>query len=329
MFQPVNFFIEHASPHVRRKRTAEMCMWHVIIALIPTAIFAVVFFGLPALTVILTAIVSCVATEWLISRYLLGKECRMSLVAAALTGLLLGLNLPSGIAWWIVLVGSIFAIGVGKMAFGGIGCNIFNPALVGRVFLLISFPVAMTTWPLPLKGFIPDGATGATVLGMLKHATTGATALGPDACNPDISNMFLGAMGGSIGEVASAAILLGLIYLLAVKVISWHTPVSIIATVAILDAIVGVDIIPDILSGGLLLGAVFMATDYVTSPMTHKGMLIYGFFIGLITVVIRRWGAYPEGMSFAILIMNGFTPLINYYVKPRRYGYSKRKEATA
>lgn len=304
-------------------------MWHVIIALIPTAIFAVVFFGLPALTVILTAIVSCVATEWLISRYLLGKECRMSLVAAALTGLLLGLNLPSGIAWWIVLVGSIFAIGVGKMAFGGIGCNIFNPALVGRVFLLISFPVAMTTWPLPLKGFIPDGATGATVLGMLKHATTGATALGPDACNPDISNMFLGAMGGSIGEVASAAILLGLIYLLAVKVISWHTPVSIIATVAILDAIVGVDIIPDILSGGLLLGAVFMATDYVTSPMTHKGMLIYGFFIGLITVVIRRWGAYPEGMSFAILIMNGFTPLINYYVKPRRYGYSKRKEATA
>lgn len=304
-------------------------MWHVIIALIPTAIFAVVFFGLPALTVILTAIVSCVASEWVISRYLLGNVCRMSLVAAALTGLLLGLNLPAGIAWWIVLVGSIFAIGVGKMAFGGIGCNIFNPALVGRVFLLISFPVAMTTWPLPLRGFIPDGATGATVLGMMKHATTGATALGPDACNPDISNMFLGAMGGSIGEVASVAILLGLIYLLAVKVISWHTPVAIIATVAILDAIVGVDIIPDILSGGLLLGAVFMATDYVTSPMTHKGMLIYGFFIGLITVVIRRWGAYPEGMSFAILIMNGFTPLINYYVKPRRYGYSKRKEATA
>lgn len=306
-----------------------MCMWHVIIALIPTAIFAVVFFGLPALTVILTAIVSCVASEWIISRYLLGNVCRMSLVAAALTGLLLGLNLPSGIAWWIVVVGSIFAIGVGKMAFGGIGCNIFNPALVGRVFLLISFPVAMTTWPLPLRGFIPDGATGATALGMLKHATTGASALGPDAGNPDISNMFLGAMGGSIGEVASAAILLGLIYLLAVKVISWHTPVAIIATVAILDAIVGVDIIPDILSGGLLLGAVFMATDYVTSPMTHKGMLIYGFFIGLITVVIRRWGAYPEGMSFAILIMNGFTPLINYYVKPRRYGYSKRKEATA
>lgn len=306
-----------------------MCMWHVIIALIPTAIFAVVFFGLPALTVILTAIASCVVAEWVISRYMLGNVNRMSLVAAALTGLLLGLNLPSGIEWWIVLVGSIFAIGVGKMAFGGIGCNIFNPALVGRVFLLISFPVAMTTWPLPLRGFIPDGATGATVLGMMKHGTTGATALGADACNPDLSNMFLGAMGGSIGEVASVAILLGLVYLLVVKVISWHTPVAIVATVAILDALMGVDILPDILSGGLLLGAVFMATDYVTSPMTHKGMLIYGFFIGLITVVIRRWGAYPEGMSFAILIMNGFTPLINHYIKPRRYGYSTRKEATA
>lgn len=320
MFQPVNFFIEHASPHVRRKRTAEMCMWHVIIALIPTAIFAVVFFGLPALTVILTAIISCVATEWVISRYMLGNVCHMSLVAAALTGLLLGLNLPSGIAWWIVLVGSIFAIGVGKMAFGGIGCNIFNPALVGRVFLLISFPVAMTTWPLPMRGFIPDGATGATVLSALKHGDVPAT---------ELSNMFLGAMGGSLGEVASVAILLGLIYLLAVKVISWHTPVAIIATVAILDALVGVPVLTDIMSGGLLLGAVFMATDYVTSPMTHKGMLIYGFFIGLITVVIRRWGAYPEGMSFAILIMNGFTPLINHYIKPRRYGYTTRKEAAA
>lgn len=304
-------------------------MWHVIIALIPTTIFAVVFFGLPALLVILTAIVSCVATEWVISRYMLGSVCRMSLVAAALTGLLLGLNLPSGIEWWIVLVGSIFAIGVGKMAFGGIGCNIFNPAIVGRVFLLISFPVAMTTWPLPLRGFIPDGATGATVLGMMKHGTTGATAMGADAWSPDLSNMFLGAMGGSVGEVASIAILLGLVYLLAVKVISWHTPVAIIASVAILDALFGVDILPDILSGGLLLGAVFMATDYVTSPITHKGMLIYGFFIGLITFVIRRCGAYPEGMSFAILIMNGFTPLINYYIKPRRYGYSRRKEAAA
>lgn len=322
MYNPVDKYFVRSSPHIRRKRTSRMCMLHVIIALIPTVVCAAYFFGLPAICVMAASIAVCVATEWIIvTRLRPGSP--MSLWAAALTGLLLALNLPSSTPLWIVAVGAIFAIGIGKMAFGGIGCNIFNPALVGRVFLLISFPVVMTTWPLPSTGFIPDGSTGATLLSALKKGSISGDAFA-------YSDLLIGNMGGSLGEVASVALLLGFAYLLVTKVITWHIPVTIIATVVVFDLCLGIPAGIDVFSGGLLLGSIFMATDYVTSPMTHKGMILYGIGIGIITVVIRRWGAYPEGMSFAILIMNGCTPLINRYMTPRRYGYkSQRKEAAA
>lgn len=298
-----------------------MCMWHVIIALLPTTMCAWYYFGFQAMIVLAVAIAACMLTEWLIVKYMLGPDYHMTLTAAALTGLLLGLNLPSSIPLWTVVIGSVVAIGIGKLAFGGLGCNIFNPALVGRIFLLISFPVVMTTWPMPGGGFEADGQTGATILSALKHGVMPDESYG-------LYELFMGNKGGSLGEVASLALLLGFAYLLLVRVITWHIPVAIVATVIIFDLCLGVPAGIDVMSGGLLLGAIFMATDYVTSPMTRPGMLVYGVFIGIITVIIRRWGAYPEGMSFAILIMNGFTPLINRYIKPRRFGYkSKIKEA--
>lgn len=321
-FQPVKTTIQHTSPHIRRKRTANMCMWHVVIALLPTSLCALYFFGLPALEVIAVAVGSCVCLEWAIARYMFGNSQKASLPSAALTGLLLALNLPAIVPLWTVVIGSLFAIGICKMAFGGLGCNIFNPALGGRVFMLISFPVPMTTWPLPGKAFQADGHTGATLLSALKEGAL------PDS-EYEFVNLLSGNIGGSMGEVSAAAILIGLAYLLFTRVITWHIPVAVIATVVVFDICLGVQTGIDVLSGGLLLGAVFMATDYVTSPMTHKGMMVYGAMIGIITVVIRRWGAYPEGVSFAILIMNGFTPLINKYMKPRIYGHGQRKEIAA
>lgn len=315
-------FVEHNSPHIREQRTSAMCMWHVIIALLPTTLCAIYFFGFSALVVLLVAIAGCLGCEWLVARYMTGGVNNMSLVAAALTGLLLALNLPASMPWWAVLIGSVVAIGIGKMSFGGIGCNIFNPALVGRVFLLISFPAAMTMWVEPGGGFMVDGVSGPTILSTLKAGHV------PDE-SYQYFDLFVGNRRGSLGEVASLALILGGIYLLAVKVITWRIPVAILATVIVFDLCLGIPAGLDVLSGGLLLGAIFMATDYVTSPMTPRGMIIYGVFIGIITVVIRRWGAYPEGVSFAILIMNGFTPLINRYTRPRRFGYKRRKEVAA
>lgn len=296
-----------------------MCMWHVMIALLPTTICALYFFGLPASGVLAVSIAVSIGAEWLIARYMFGEIHKASLPSAALTGLLLALNLPASAPLWMVSAGALFAIGICKMTFGGLGCNIFNPAIGGRVFMLISFPVAMTTWPLPGRGFQADGSTGATMLSALKEGAL------PDSTYQFV-DLLSGNMGGSMGEVSAAALLLGLVYLLALRVITWHIPVSIIGAVVILDLCLGIQAGIDVLSGGLLLGAIFMATDYVTSPMTGKGMLLYGALIGVITVVIRRWGAYPEGVSFAILIMNGFTPLINKYMKPRIFGHSARKE---
>lgn len=321
-FQPAKTTIQHTAPHIRRKRTAAMCMWHVMIALLPTTICALYFFGLPALGVIITAMAVSVGAEWGIARYMFGDGRKASLPAAALTGLLLALNLPSIAPLWTVAAGSLFAIGICKMAFGGLGCNIFNPAIGGRVFMLISFPVAMTTWPLPGGAFQADGSTGATLLSALKEGAL------PDSAYQFV-DLLTGNTGGSMGEVSAIALLLGLGYLLVTRVITWHIPVAIIGTVVIMDVCLGVQAGIDVLSGGLLLGAIFMATDYVTSPMTGKGMLVYGAMIGIITVVIRRWGAYPEGVSFAILIMNGFTPLINRYMKPRIFGHTGRKETMA
>lgn len=303
------------SPHAQTPVTVKKLMTHVIIALLPAVALALYCFGIGAAIVIVTAIAGCVVTEYLISRFMLGQQPTLGNMSAVLTGLLLALNLPSNLPVWAVLIGCVIAIGIGKMTFGGLGCNIFNPALVGRVFLLLSFPVQMTTWPLPMENRMNylDATTGATTLGQLKmDQISGA--------DVDLLNQALGFTGGSMGEIGAIALLIGFVYLLCTRVITWHIPVAIIATVALFSACIGVNVGVQLLTGGLLLGAIFMATDYVTSPMSHAGMIIYGVMIGIITVVIRQWGAYPEGVSFAILIMNGLTPLINRYVKPRKFG---------
>ncbi|MCM1521939.1 MAG: RnfABCDGE type electron transport complex subunit D [Muribaculaceae bacterium] len=301
------------SPHAQTPTTVQRLMLHVIIALIPAVLVALYYFGLGAAIVIATSIIGCVAVEYLITRYMLGQTPTIGNLSAVLTGLLLALNLPSNLPVWTILIGCVVAIGIGKMAFGGLGCNIFNPALVGRVFLLLSFPVAMTTWPVPGTTGYADAETGATVLGLLKQGLI-------DPSDVNLLDSAMGNVGGSLGEVGAIALIIGFIYMLCMKVITWHIPVSIIATVAVFSLCVGAPVGVELLSGGLLLGAIFMATDYVTSPMSHKGQILYGVMIGIITLVIRLWGAYPEGMSFAILIMNGVTPLINRYMKPRKFG---------
>ncbi len=303
------------SPHAQTPTTVTRLMMHVIIALIPAVLVALYYFGLGAAVVICTSIVGCVAVEYIITRWMLGQKPSIGNLSAVLTGLLLALNLPSNLPIWTILIGCVVAIGIGKMTFGGLGCNIFNPALVGRVFLLLSFPVAMTSWPEPIVNRMAytDASTGATVLGLLKQGI-----IAPSDVN--LLDALMGQMGGSLGEVGAIALIIGFIYMLCMGVITWHTPVAIVGTVALFSLCVGAPIGVELLSGGLLLGAIFMATDYVTSPMSHKGQLLYGFMIGIITLVIRLWGAYPEGMSFAILIMNGVTPLINRYMKPRKFG---------
>lgn len=296
-------------------------MVHVLIALLPAVACSLWFFRLPALWVLLVSVAVCVATEWAITKYMLRRPSTVADCSAVVTGVLLALNLPSSLPLWMVAAGAFVALGIAKMAFGGLGCNIFNPALVGRVFLLISFPVAMTTWPLPGEAGV-DGATGATILGMLR-----AGELTPEGA--DLTAMAMGDIGGSMGEVCALALLLGFVYLWAVRVISFEIPLFILVGVVAVDLCAGFPPQVDILAGGLLLGAIFMATDYATSPMTVKGRILYALLIGVITACIRRWGSYPEGMSFAILVMNGATPLINRYVKPRRYSPKVRKEAAA
>ena len=270
--------------------------------------------------------------EWAITKFIL-KRSRNTILdgSAALTGLLLAFNLPSNLPLWIIIIGALVAIGIGKMTFGGLGCNPFNPALVGRVFLLISFPVQMTSWPLTSQWTsYTDAATGATPLALMKQAVHGDT----EALSqlPSVLDLFLGNNPGCVGEISAVALLLGLVYMLWKKIITWHIPVSILLTVFVFASILNlVDPVKyaggltHLFTGGLMLGAIFMATDYVTSPMNHKGMLIYGVAIGFLTVVIRTFGAYPEGMSFAILIMNAFTPLINTYCKPKRFGEVVKK----
>ncbi|WP_290382541.1 RnfABCDGE type electron transport complex subunit D [Paramuribaculum intestinale] len=299
------------SPHIQSPRTTSDAMRHVVVALLPALAVGVWRFGVSAAVVVAVAALSCLASEWLIARFVMGRRVAFFGWAPLVTGLLLGMNLPSGIPLWAVVIGSLFAIGVGKMAFGGLGCNIFNPALVGRVFLLLSFPALMTSWPVVGDGCLSwaDAVTAPTPLMLVKQGVV------PD--NQMVIGELVGNVGGSLGEVGAIAILLGLVYLMMFRIVTWHIPVSIILSVGVVSWLSGGNPLFDIVSGGLMLGAVFMATDYVTSPMTRRGQLLYGVMIGVITVVIRRWGVYPEGVSFAILIMNGATPLINRYVRPR------------
>ena len=322
-----NFTIS-PSPHVHGGDSIEKNMYGVLIALVPTFIFSIVFFGLGAILVTLTSVVACLVFEYVIQKYLMKQRPTIWDGSAIITGVLLAFNLPSSLPLWIVVIGALVAIGIGKMSFGGLGNNIFNPALVGRVFLLISFPVQMTTWPVPNGFATADAVTGATASALVKEAVKNGQAVGDALSSAGFStgNLILGNMGGSLGEVAAIGLLLGFAYMLIRKIISWHIPVAIFATVIVFSGILNLadpaqfaGPVFHLFTGGLMLGAIFMATDYVTSPMTHKGMLIYGVGIGLLTVIIRVFGAYPEGMSFAILIMNGFTPLINRYCKPRRF----------
>lgn len=317
------------SPHIHSGDSLPKIMWAVVWAMIPAWLVGLYYFGLDALIVTLVAVASVLFFEWAITKYMLKKTPTLMDGSALVTGILLALNVPANLPLYMVIIGAFVAIGIAKMSFGGLGQNLFNPALVARVFLLISFPAAMTIWPVPrAMNLIPDGTTGATALGLLKEGVRNGESL-VDIMHkmPGWMDLMIGNIGGSLGEISGIAILLGLAYLLYKKVVTWHIPISIIATVALLtglmnwiDPTVYADPIFHTFSGGLLLGAVFMATDMVASPMTYKGQLIYGVGIGLITVVIRLWGAYPEGISFAILLMNGWSPLINKYVKPRRYG---------
>ena len=312
------------APHIHGGDSVSKNMLGVIIALVPAYLVALYFFGLGALVVSITAILSCMLFEHLIQRFLLKGQTTIGDYSAILTGLLLSFNLPSNLPIWMVVLGSLVAIGIGKMSFGGLGNNPFNPALVGRVFLLISFPVQMTSWPRPIAWNMHylDAETGATPLAMIK---------GHFGQIPETIDLLIGNMGGSLGEVSAIALLIGLAFLLIRKIITWHIPVSILLTVCIFSGVLFqvnpemyVSPLVHLLTGGLLLGAIFMATDYVTSPMSNWGMIIYGIGIGVITVVIRVFGAYPEGVSFAILIMNAFTPLINTYIKPKRFGEKKK-----
>lgn len=327
-----NKLIVSLSPHVHGNDSVQKNMYGVCIALIPALLCSFIAFGLGSIVVTLTSVISCVLFEWLINKFLLGRDnLTITDGSAILTGLLLAFNVPSNIPLWIVVIGALFSIGVVKMTFGGLGCNLFNPALAGRAFLLISFPVQMTTWPVPGQSFgtYLDAETGATPLAIMKQAVKSGEASVLDQL-PKAWDMLIGNTGGCLGEICALAIVLGLIFMLWKKIITWHIPVSIIVTVFVFSGLmhlanpVYASPVAEVLSGGLLLGAVFMATDYVTSPMSKKGQIIYGVAIGFLTVVIRSFGAYPEGMSFAILIMNAFTPLINNYCKPKRFGEVKK-----
>ena len=324
------------SPHIHGNDSIKRNMYGVVIALLPALLVSFYYFGVGAAVVCITSVVSCVFFEWAINRYLL-RNRNLSVLdgSAVITGLLLGFNLPSNIPVWIVVIGSLVAIRKKKMTFGGLGCNPFNPALVGRCFLLVSFPAQMTSWPVAGQQWhYMDAVTEATPLSIMKEAakTGDATVLEklPDSLSMILGNNGAALGGGSIGEVCALALLAGLAYMLWRNIITWHIPISILLTIFAFSGILHIvdssyaDPMTVLFSGGVMLGAIFMATDYVTSPMTHKGQIIYGVSIAVLTIVIRNWGAYPEGMSFAILVMNAFTPLINMYVRPKRFGENRK-----
>lgn len=307
------------SPHVHSDDSVRKIMWSVVLALMPAFVVSIFYFGFPVVILTLVSVGCCVLFEYLIQRFILKVKPTVSDGSAVVTGLLLAFNVPSGLPVWMMVVGALVAIGIAKMPFGGLGHNPFNPALVARVFLLIAFPVAMTTWPTPTPVWsVSDIVTGPTPLGILKE--------GGSAEMPTYMNMLVGQMGGSFGEVSAIALLIGAVFLLIRKVITWHIPVSFMLTVFLFSGLFWL-IDPTqyanpffhLLAGGLILGACFMATDMVTSPMTPAGMIVFGIGCGLLTIIIRMFGAYPEGVSFSILIMNALVPLINKAFKPKTF----------
>ena len=315
------------SPHIHGKENTKSLMRDVVIALLPTVAVSIYCFGLSALKLALVGVLACVAVEYVIAKFMLKTKVTICDYSAVITGLLLALNVPINTPWWVVVIGSIVAIGVAKMTFGGLGQNLFNPALVGRVFLLVSFPVIMTDWSVPADTLF-GSVSGATPLGIVKEGLAQGMTLSQiyEANNFSYTQMLFTRIG-SAGEISAIALLLGFVYLLVRRVIRPHITLSIWGTVFVFSGILWLcnpeqftDPVFNLLTGGMLLGSIFMATDYVTSPMEPKGMIIFGIGIGIITILIREFGAYPEGISFAILIMNATVPLINMFCKPKRFG---------
>ena len=326
----MNKLLVSPSPHIHSKTSTRSLMLDVVIALLPSVLVTVLFYGWSAVAILASSVVFCVLLEYLITRYLLKKPSTIGDMSAVVTGIILALNLPPTAPWWVAMIGTIVAIGVTKMTFGGLGQNVFNPAITGRVFLLISFPAIMTTWG-GAKGFIggADAVSGATPLGIVKEGLMQGQTLQQifDLHDFSYTQMLFVNIGGSAGEISAIAIIVGFIYLLARKVIRPYITLSILVTVAVFSGIFWLidpsqytDPLFNLLTGGVLLGSVFMATDYVTSPMSDKGGIIFGVGIGIITMLIRYFGSYPEGMSFAILIMNSTVPLINKFCKQKKFG---------
>jgi electron transport complex protein RnfD len=308
-------------PHMRAKVSTKRVMWAVTLSLIPSGVAGIFIFGMRSLFIILASILSAVITEAMILGFR-KKEITLDDGSAVLTGLLLAYNLPPQVPIWMPIVGSFFAIAIGKQAFGGLGHNIFNPALIGRAFLMVSWPVYMTTWQNPR--WKVDAVTTATPLTLFKHKEF---ALLNNVSNWDL---FIGNRGGCIGEVCIIALLIGAAYIFFKKYITWHIPITYIFTVAAMSwifngqgGLLSGDVLFFILSGGLVLGAFFMATDYVTSPLSAKGKVIFGVCCGILTFIIRKFSGYPEGVSYAILMMNAAVPIIDRYTVPKWFGWRK------
>ena len=325
----MNRLLVSPAPHIHAAVSTKSLMRDVVIALLPAVIVSVVFYGLGEIVVLGTSVVSCILVEYLITKFLLKKPSTVCDYSAVVTGILLALNLPYTTPWWVVFIGALFAVGVVKMTFGGLGQNIFNPAIAGRVFLLVPFPAYMTNWQMPGGLFGVDAVSGATPLGLINEGImNGQTVPEIMAANGlSYSQMLFANIGGSVGEISALALLAGFVYLLVRKVIRPHITLSIWATVALVSLVFWLaapdrftDPLFNLLSGGMILGSCFMATDYVTSPMSVKGGIVYGIGIGFITLMIRYFGSYPEGMSFAILIMNSTVPLINMWFHQKKYG---------
>ena len=326
--------IASSSPHIRSVENTRSIMLDVIIAMLPALFWAIYNFGFKALLSVVVSVVACLFWEWLY-RKLLKKPQSIGDLSAVVTGMLLAFVCPPELPWWALVIGAFFSIVVVKQLYGGIGCNFLNPALAGRAILLASYATAMTTWTLPSsKKELADVISTATPLAIMKEGTVEKfTEL---TTNYSVADMFIGRVGGSLGEVSALALLLGGAWLLIRKVISWHTPVAFIGTVAILTLIsapAGIDnvqyMLYNVFGGGLMLGAIFMATDYATSPVTKPGQLIFGFGCGLITCFIRRFGSYPEGVCYSILIMNCTTWLLDKYIRPTIYGAVKKEKKEA
>ena len=323
--------IASSSPHIRSNEDTRSIMLDVIIALLPAMGWSIYCFGIKALVLTLVSVVSCVFFEWAY-RKLMKKSCMVGDLSAVVTGMLLSFVCPVDLPWWVIIIGAFFSIVVVKQLYGGIGCNFLNPALAGRAFLLASYATAMTTWAIPK--IRPDVTSAATPMAIMKEGTEEAfTTL---MSNYSIGDMFIGKLGGSLGEVSALCLLVGGIYLLIRKVISWQIPVAYIGTVAILTLIAapaGMDnvqyMLYNVFGGGLMLGAFFMATDYATSPVTKPGQLIFGIGCGLLTCFIRRFGSYPEGVCYSILIMNCTTWLLDKYIRPTIYGAVKKEKKEA